>query len=155
MKQSIENFTENEKKFLKLLLEKGNISDAEISKKTGMSKSTCSRIRKKMEKILISEYIPIIELDKVGIEVFLVLLFKWNAFDKEDAYCPLDRQIILFKLINKIFESQFAFETHDEARQYFLTLQNSIKNMNFLALNSSKYKKLFADVETMIAQKTL
>ena len=85
MKQSIENFTENEKKFLKLLLEKGNISDADIAKKTGMSKSTCSRIRKKMEKILISEYIPIIELDKVGIEVFLVLLFKWNAFDKEDV----------------------------------------------------------------------
>ena len=85
MKQSIENLSEYEKKFLKLLLEKGNISDADIAKKTGMSKSTCSRIRKKMEKILISEYIPIIELDKVGIEVFLVLLFKWNAFDKEDV----------------------------------------------------------------------
>ncbi|MBI2653312.1 Lrp/AsnC family transcriptional regulator [Candidatus Woesearchaeota archaeon] len=84
MKQSIENLTENEKKFLELLLEKGNISDADIAKKTGMSKSTCSRIRKKMEKLLISEYIPIIELDKVGIEVFLVLLFKWNSFDKED-----------------------------------------------------------------------
>ena len=84
MKQSIENLTENENKFLELLLEKGNISDADIAKKTGMSKSTCSRIRKKMEKLLISEYIPIIELDKVGVEVFLVLLFKWNAFDKDD-----------------------------------------------------------------------
>jgi len=84
MKQSIENLTENEKKFLELLLEKGNISDADIAKKTGMSKSTCSRIRKKMEKTLISEYVPIIELDKIGIEVFLVLMFKWNSFDKED-----------------------------------------------------------------------
>ncbi len=26
-----------------------------------------------------------------------------NAFDKEDAYCPLTRQIVLFQLMNKIF----------------------------------------------------
>ena len=52
-----------------------------------------------------------------------------NAFDKEDSYCPLKRQIILFKLINKIFDKSFKFATHDEARQYFLGLQNKIKNM--------------------------
>ena len=77
------NLTINEKKFLKLILEKGNINDTEIAKKTGMSKSTISRIRKKLEKNLISEYIPIIDLPKVGVDVFLVLTFQWMAFDND------------------------------------------------------------------------
>lgn len=84
MAKSVEDLSENEKKFLKLILERGNISDVEIAKKTGMSKSTCSRIRKKLEKKLISEYVPIIKLDEIGIDLFLVLMFKWNSFDKED-----------------------------------------------------------------------
>ena len=45
MKLNIKKLSENERKFLKLVLDKGNISDAEISKKTGVSKSTCSRVR--------------------------------------------------------------------------------------------------------------
>lgn len=73
-----------------------------------------------------------------------------NAFDKEDAYCPIDRQIALFKLINKIFDKHFSFKTHDEARQYFLTLQNHIKNMNFIAFNSEEYRRSWAAIEEMI-----
>lgn len=73
-----------------------------------------------------------------------------NAFDKEDAYCPLKRQIILFKLINKIFDTPFKFQTHDEARQYFLGLQNQIKNMNFMSMDSRQYKETFAHIEEMI-----
>jgi DNA-binding Lrp family transcriptional regulator len=83
MQKTIHNLTENEKKFLKCILENGSLTDVTISKKTSISKATCSRIRKKLEKTLISEYIPIIELDKVGINVFLVLVFKWNGFDNE------------------------------------------------------------------------
>lgn len=73
-----------------------------------------------------------------------------NSFDKEDAYCPLDRQIPLFQLINKIFVKKFHFEAHDEARKYFLQLQNQIKNMNFLALNSDQYRHTFAEIEKNI-----
>lgn len=73
-----------------------------------------------------------------------------NSFDKEDAYCPLDRQIPLFKLINRIFEKAFSFPTHDEARKYFLHLQNMIKNMNFLEFNSDQYRKTFAAIEKIV-----
>lgn len=64
-----------------------------------------------------------------------------NAFDKEDAYCPLTRQIALFQLINTVFDTHFTFRTHDDARDYFLTLQNQIKNMNFLHFESEEYKE--------------
>jgi V/A-type H+-transporting ATPase subunit A len=73
-----------------------------------------------------------------------------NSFDKEDAYCPLDRQIPLFQLINKIFDKDFVFATQDEARKYFLQLQNQIKNMNFLPFNSEHYRNAFAAIEHVI-----
>jgi V/A-type H+-transporting ATPase subunit A len=73
-----------------------------------------------------------------------------NAFDKEDAYCPLKRQIKLFLLINKIFDTRFKFHSHDSAREYFLELQNQIKNMNFLAFTSEEYRKSFHKIEEMV-----
>ncbi len=73
-----------------------------------------------------------------------------NAFDSEDAYCPLKRQIQLFTLINKIFDTKFKFHSHNSAREYFLNLQNLIKNMNFLAFKSEEYRKTFHKIEEMI-----
>jgi len=73
-----------------------------------------------------------------------------NAFDKEDAYCPMKRQIALFALIIRIFNTNFAFKGHDEARKYFLELQNEIKNMNFLAFEGDEYRKTFARIEQII-----
>lgn len=84
MAKSNAKLSEKETKFLICLLDNGNLSDVAIAKKIGASKATCSRIRKKLEKDLISEYIPVVDLDKVGVNVFLVLLFKWNAFHNEE-----------------------------------------------------------------------
>jgi len=155
MKQSIENLSENEKKFLKMLLEKGNVSDAEISKKTGMSKATCSRIRKKMEKTLISEYIPIIELDKVGIEVFLVLMFKWNAFDKQDitqkSFEEFEKDPHVIFLANGQGSAGqstvmfMGFKSLIQYNEYFKTFRRKydkyIENINSLILPSNEIQK--------------
>ncbi len=73
-----------------------------------------------------------------------------NAFDKEDAYCPLQRQIELFKIIDRIFEHTFQFETHDQAREYFLKLQNAIKNMNFIAWKSDTYREQYQHITAML-----
>lgn len=77
-----------------------------------------------------------------------------NAFDKEDAYCPLKRQIPLFGLICKIFDTAFNFVTHDEARQFFLALQNQIKNMNCMPFQSENYQKTFGAIEEAIREAT-
>lgn len=75
-----------------------------------------------------------------------------NAFDKEDAYCPLKRQIALFELINHIFETDFKFHSHDLAREFFLELQNRIKNMNFVPFESEEYRKALAQIKGFIEQ---
>ncbi len=85
-------------------------------------------------------------------ELYDFCYLQQNAFDKEDAYCPIKRQIALFQLINKIFDVSFHFHTHDEAREYFLALQNQIKNLNFIAFQSEHYKKQLAKIEELLEQ---
>ncbi len=83
-------------------------------------------------------------------ELFEFCYLQQNAFDKEDAYCPLERQIPLFRLISRIFEVPFAFKNHDEARSFFLELQNEIKNTNFMPFKSDRYRNALTNVEKRI-----
>ncbi len=75
-----------------------------------------------------------------------------NAFDPEDTYCPLQRQIPLFKLINHIFDTSFRFHKIDDAREFFLNLQNQIKNMNCMTFESKSYKEIFHHIENLIKE---
>lgn len=73
-----------------------------------------------------------------------------NAFDKEDTYSPIKRQIKLLEIIKLIFDTEFHFADVDEARSYFLSLQNKIKNMNFTAFESPRYLELHHDIKEML-----
>ncbi len=83
-------------------------------------------------------------------ELYDISYLQQNAFDKEDAYCPLGRQVPLFKLIGKIFDTEFDFEDHDKARSFFLELQNEIKNMNFMPYGTEKYHQAYSKIEQKI-----
>ncbi|MDE3045820.1 MAG: V-type ATP synthase subunit A [Verrucomicrobiota bacterium] len=85
-------------------------------------------------------------------ELYEFCYLQQNAFDKEDAYSPLDRQIETFTLIQKIFDMRFDFDTHDAARGFFLNLQNEIKNINFLPYKSPKYKEAMEAVQKKVTQ---
>lgn len=85
-------------------------------------------------------------------ELYDFCYLQQNAFDKEDAYCPLNRQIPLFKLINRIFDKDFSFHTHDEARKFFLKLQNNLKNLNYLSFDSPEHKEALAGIEKMLEE---
>lgn len=107
----------------------------------------------------ISKRIEVVGEEGTAIEDMIVYLkaelydfsyLQQNSFDKEDAYCPLERQIPLFQIINQVFDKKFIFSTSDEARKYFLQLQNQIKNMNFLPFKSDQYRSALAAVEHMI-----
>jgi V/A-type H+-transporting ATPase subunit A len=87
-------------------------------------------------------------------ELFEFCYLQQNAFDKEDAYCPLDRQIPLFRLISRIFDLHFEFESHDVARTFFLELQNEIKNINFMPFKSERFLRALEHVEQKIAKET-
>lgn len=80
-------------------------------------------------------------------ELYDFCYLQQNAFDKEDAYCALHRQVALFVLISEIFNKKFKIHSHDVARALFLHLQSLIKNMNFIPYNSEKYKRAFEVIE--------
>lgn len=86
-------------------------------------------------------------------ELYEFSYLQQNAFDKEDAYTPLERQIEMFSLIQQIFETRFEFESHQAARQFFLILQNELKNVNFLPFRSEKYKEAVEAIERKIEVK--
>ncbi|MDB6081957.1 MAG: atpA-A [Chlamydiia bacterium] len=71
-----------------------------------------------------------------------------NAFDKEDAYCSLQRQIAVLTLMKRIFDLHFTFTSQDDARSFFLSLQNKIKNMNFMIFESAQYKDALQEIDT-------
>jgi V/A-type H+/Na+-transporting ATPase subunit A len=83
-------------------------------------------------------------------ELYEFCYLQQNAFDKEDAYCPLERQVALFTLVNRIFDTRFDFRTHDEARAFFLEMQSEIKNMNFMPYKSDHYTRTFKQIEARI-----
>ena len=83
-------------------------------------------------------------------ELYDFCYLQQNAFDKEDAFCPLKRQIPLFKIMGKIFDGKFGFETQDKARSYFLELQNDIKNLNFMPFESERYHEAHAAIQKKI-----
>ncbi len=88
-------------------------------------------------------------------ELYEFSYLQQNAFDKEDAYCPLERQMALFGLISTIFDTEFALDSHDTARSFFLGLQNELKNMNFLPFRSERYQKAFKSIESQLEQATI
>lgn len=83
-------------------------------------------------------------------ELYDFCYLQQNAFDKVDAYCPLDRQIPLFKLINHIFDTSFDFSSRDRAREFFLQLQSRMKSMNSIPFETDEYKRAFSQIQEMI-----
>ncbi len=83
-------------------------------------------------------------------ELYEICYLQQNAFDKEDAYSSLDRQVELFQLIQDIFDASFAFDTRDDARAFFLNLHSEIKNMNFMPCPSEKYRQVYNEIQTRI-----
>ncbi len=82
MKQSITELSEMEKKFLISLFEDGSKTDAQISREIGVSKATAHRTRKRLEGgDILQDYIPIVSLEKMGINFFAIVMFRWNKFD--------------------------------------------------------------------------
>jgi len=153
MQQKINFLKENEKKFLLCILTDGNLTDTEIAKRIKINKSTCSRIRKRLEKDFISEYIPIIDIEKVGIDIFVVLTFQWKAFDNKEKskkfFSNLKKDPHVIFLANgegAISTVMFlGFRDIKEYHKYFKELRDKhdkfIRNINSLILPSREVIK--------------
>lgn len=77
-------------------------------------------------------------------ETYDAAYLQQNAFDQEDSYAILERQVELFSLLNEMVDADIALKSHDEARSFFLQLQGKIKNLNTLVFHSTEYLQAMA-----------
>jgi V/A-type H+-transporting ATPase subunit A len=52
--------------------------------------------------------------------------------------------------MEKVFDSEIEFASFEEARTFYLSLQNSIKNMNFTTFKSEKYQHAYKQIEDKV-----
>ncbi|MEI6242413.1 MAG: V-type ATP synthase subunit A [Chlamydiota bacterium] len=83
-------------------------------------------------------------------ELYDACYLQQNAFDKEDCFCREERQLELFMLIQKIFLKKFSFDSHDEARSFFLEIQDEIRNLNYMPFRTEHYQEMLKQVEEKI-----
>lgn len=88
-------------------------------------------------------------------ELYDFCYLQQNAFDAEDAYCPIERQMRMFTLMNELFHTRFYFPTHDSLRRHFLTLQNAIKNLNYLAADSPAFAIAYEEISKVLRDQGL
>jgi DNA-binding Lrp family transcriptional regulator len=72
--------TKNEKRTLKLLIENGRTSDADIARLLGITPQAVGKIRKKLEtEGVIKGYTTSIDYEKIGIKIMAIALFKFTT----------------------------------------------------------------------------
>lgn len=136
----------------------------QVSKEMDSQLEGWGKIVKRAEKILrrgdeIGKRMEVVGEEGTALEDLILYLkaelydfcyLQQNAFDKEDTYCPLNRQVKLLEIIREVFDLHFKFPSHDAARQYFLRLQNQIKDLNSLPFDSEKYHAAHRKIEETI-----
>lgn len=83
-------------------------------------------------------------------ELYDFCYLQQHAFDAEDAYCPLERQIAFFSLLNEVFVAELDFASHAEARHFFQQLSSRMKNMNYSPFKSDSYHKAEAHIRDIL-----
>ncbi len=95
-KDSVDDLNSNEKKFLISLIEDGSKTDTEIAAEQEMSKSTANRIRRRLEdEGVIQEYIPIVQLESIGVDVFASISMVCDGEIDEDEIAAMPNVIFL------------------------------------------------------------
>ncbi|MCX6770649.1 MAG: MarR family transcriptional regulator [Candidatus Micrarchaeota archaeon] len=149
MQQSCLKLTRSEQHFLTCLAEGSDKNDSKIAKEMGLNRSSISRIRKKLleEGVLTGRYPPL-DLEKMGVCFYHVIVFQWNAYaDKK-----------LTQKMEKDFTSTphtiYFAEGSNPGSKYianmaFLTFE---EYNDFLAEFKEKYGKYISGLESFFIQ---
>jgi DNA-binding Lrp family transcriptional regulator len=82
--------SENDKKVLRLLIEDGRMSRAEIGRKIGLTPQGVGKIQEKLEGLgVIKGYSTLVDYERLGIGVFAIAFFRlksgsWSRLEKDD-----------------------------------------------------------------------
>ena len=63
-----------------------------------------------------------------------------NAFSESDATTPVERQQIMFDVVEKVLNTDYRFEDKDSTRKFFMDLQQTFIDWNDKARNSPEFE---------------
>ena len=64
-----------------------------------------------------------------------------NAFSDSDASTPVERQKIMFDVVEQVLDARFSFEAKDALRSFFMDLQQTFIDWNDKPMNSPEFAK--------------
>ena len=73
-----------------------------------------------------------------------------NAFSESDATTPVERQQVMFDVVEKTLLSDYRFEDKDATRKFFMDLQQTFIDWNDKPRNSPEFDELKAQLITKI-----
>ncbi len=79
------------------------------------------------------------------------VILQQDAFDAIDALCPLERQRFMLDLVLEICAKDYDFEDFEKCREFFKTLINELRQMNYSAYESEQFKAYNDSVKKMTA----
>ena len=62
-----------------------------------------------------------------------------NAFSETDASTPIERQRVMFEMVEKVLSTTFGFTDKDETRRFFLDLQQTFIDWNDKPMNAPEF----------------
>ena len=75
-----------------------------------------------------------------------------NAFSDSDATTPVERQQVMFDIVEKALLSSYSFAEKDETRRFFMDLQQAFIDWNDKPFGSDEFKTLKASLEKKIEE---
>jgi V/A-type H+-transporting ATPase subunit A len=75
-----------------------------------------------------------------------------DAFDDIDSCTSRERQLISFRLLKSLIDTEYQFKDKDIARDFFTELTNIYKNWNYSAFNSTEFNGYQQELENLAKQ---
>ncbi len=72
-----------------------------------------------------------------------------DAFDEVDACMPGDRQLLSFRLLKRLIDTDYDFKDKDQVRDFFTKLTGLYKNWNYSGKDSPEFERYHLEIESL------
>lgn len=86
-------------------------------------------------------------------EVIDFVILQQDAFDEIDAVSSIERQEYMLNLVMGICTSDFQFKGFVEVMDYFKSIINICKQMNYSVMNSESFKKYIVQLNNVLSER--
>ncbi len=81
------------------------------------------------------------------------VILQQDAFDEIDANCPIERQKMMYEMVLDVCHRNFGFNDFEECSQFFKSLINLFRQMNYSEWKSDKFYDYKSQIEKLVNDK--